>query len=226
MRTCLLFAVAWMLGCGDDDAGMADVGCADPAGCATNPADDGAGGGAGAPAGAAAGPVADERLAEPATPTGGNEPAGAAGDPMGSEAPVGDGPAMEAEATRVCPALGPPSEDKFNPAELAIASATSGPQGVLVGVVPTGTLEDVACPDPGARSCPQRDANRAEFAQARFESRSCVRALILELGAEVLEEFDFGNALSTVLTWDQMRTVMGHPEVLSMSLADSTTPPP
>ena len=108
-------------------------------------------------------------------------------------------------------------------------SIQAGPLNMLIGVrggADFSRVGDIECPQDGRRSCAEREQAISEADSISRASQRCVHAFVKEVGGQVTATFSLGNALGTLLTWQQLVRVAAHPHVLSLSDGLETTPPP
>lgn len=115
-----------------------------------------------------------------------------------------------------CPSSTEASSDKFTSAAAAKWQASSGEANEVVIAV---RRDQQLCPPPACpgrgTTCPELERYHARVAEESQASQSCVRSLVSSIGGSASDEvLVLGNAFSATLTWEQIQTVAGHPDVI------------
>jgi len=142
-----------------------------------------------------------------------------AGAGNAGEAEVADSPTCSSETEAVA--------GKFTADDEARWQASAVVNDVLIAVQRESQITPApSCPD-GEKGCPELDAYLADLQEKARASQACVRQLIASIGGTASDEvFTFGNSLQALLTWPQLQTVAASIDVISISSAETTTPPP
>lgn len=138
--------------------------------------------------------------------------------PLDLEAPI---PAPECTTARESAA------GKWTEASEAIWSASAEPHDVTIVVRGGATVCPAQeCPAP-PNPCPESGAQHEYMSEWNWQSQRCVRAVLLDLGAEATDEhFWLANVMFAKLTWDQIQAAGAHPHVAAIDRDKEPTPPP
>ena len=114
------------------------------------------------------------------------------------------------------------AEGKWSASDEQAWSASSAPNDVMVQVVGGHMLcPPPSCP-PRPSACPELDATQAYVEEWNWQSQTCVRALIAEVGGHATDERLFiTNTIFADLTWQQIQQVGKHPSVKHIGRASS-----
>ena len=149
---------------------------------------------------------------------GGTEPTSQAGCPLNTDAPV---PKPECNDARES------SSGKWTLEDEQVWRESTVPIQVTIQVRNGGKVCPApACP-PTPNPCPERELTQAYLGEWNWQSQSCVRKLISDIGGSATDErFWLISLIGASLTWPQIQEVGSHPHVATIQSTESTAPPP